>query len=139
VLVVVLHRSRLASARVFEPLPDHARPQPGIAGDTVTHQHLGQLVLRKHDVGVGADEGGGIAHLVEDEQQGRSNVDRKAAAVRDGVARQSVQMIRLVVSQAQCARERTQHLRRRLCAPRLFQPDVVVHRHSRQLRNFFAA
>jgi hypothetical protein len=55
------------------------------------------------------------------------------------MAGQSVEVIGLVVGQAQGACQRPQHLRRRLCAPRLLEPAVVVHRHPRQLSHLLAS
>ena len=110
------------SARIGEPPPDSCWPAGPVSPVTLqfAHQRLGEPVLREDDLGVGADEGGCVAASGRGRtvRAGRTCSDARAA-VRDGVAGQSVQMIGLVVGQAQGAGQCPQHLRRRLrpCAP----------------------
>ena len=76
VIVVILWRRHFARSWIAEPLPGHARPKSTLTpGKTITHQQLGEPILRQYRAGIGTDEGDGVAYLIQDEQQGRWHMD----------------------------------------------------------------
>ncbi len=138
VVLVLLRRVRGALGRVGEPAPHHVAAVLGHRTDAA-QQRLGHRVLGQDVTEIAEHLHWRARQLVQQVQQSRAHVVARGAGGRGAPAGKEVEVVAFVAGQTQGAGQGGEHLRRGLRAAGLFEADVVVGGHARELGDLLAA